>query len=247
MAEVPRFPWLVVVTGLVFGLVGLGCLALLPGEYADSRAVVGAPTCGGTDTGDCLSPVPGRMDLHRSSSRGLSTRHHFQPSDRSVEGAWVRLAHDEFASERTPEMSRLLRGAPVTGLYRKGEPVAFEVEGTRIGTLDYDRDGWTGVLWGALLFLPFGGLSILAYRSWRRLKLEPAATGPSPDALWAGALVGSMLGAIGAFFPETARNQVVTYAVVTGGFVALTGWFRARQARSRSMDRARDADPTSSS
>lgn len=135
-----------VLTGVVFGLVGLGCLALLPGKYADSRDVVGAPTCVGRGTGDCLAPVPGRMDDHRSSSRGLSTRHHFQPSDASVEDAWVRLPHDEFAYQRTPEMNLLLRGAQVTGLYRKGEPVAFEVEGTRIGTLDYDRDGWTGVL-----------------------------------------------------------------------------------------------------
>jgi hypothetical protein len=229
MAEVPRFPWLSVLTGLVFGLVGVGCLALLPGAYADSHAVVGAPTCGDKVAGDCLSPVPGRIDDHRSSSRGLSTRHHFQPSDPDVEGAWVRLADDEFASQRTPEMSRLLRGAPVTGLYRKGEPVAFEVDGTRVGTLDYDRDGWTKVLWGALLFLPFGGLSVLAYGNWRRLRRETATDDPPAGSVWAGALVGSMLGAIGAFFPETARNQAITYAVVLGGFMALMAWFRSRQ------------------
>lgn len=56
-----------------------------------------------------------------------------------------------------------------------------------------------------------------------------------------------MLGAIGAFFPETARDQVITYALVTGGFTALMAWFRSRQDDSGPVDRPAGGEPTASS
>jgi hypothetical protein len=70
---------------------------------------------------------------------------------------------------------------------------------------------------------------VLSYLAWRRSRLEPVAPGAARGSLGAALLVGSMLGALGAFVPETARNQAITYVAVTGGFVALMAWFRARQ------------------
>lgn len=171
---------LVRVSSVVFGLVGVGVLALAPIQREENRAMRGAAVCAADaaerelqdpDSPTCLVRVPGAIDDYREGSgRYANLRWHFQPTPGSpadASGAWVRFRGDSSdEASWTPVQRALFSGEPAVAYYWGEDPVVFETPAGRLETGTFREGAWMSLVWAGSVSLALAVLHPLS--SWVR-------------------------------------------------------------------------------